>query len=73
VAYLANLPALVEEIDGGTIVVSARSVPLADLEAAWIDPDIPAFASHNCRPGIPSAAVRRLVVVPTDLADRVHQ
>jgi NADPH:quinone reductase-like Zn-dependent oxidoreductase len=33
--YLAELPSLVEEIDAGTITVSARPVPLADVEAAW--------------------------------------
>ena len=40
-AYLAELPSLVAEIDAGTIAVSARPVPLADVEAAWTAPDVP--------------------------------
>jgi NADPH:quinone reductase-like Zn-dependent oxidoreductase len=40
-AYLAELPSLVAEIDGGTIAVAARPVPLADVEAAWTAPDLP--------------------------------
>jgi hypothetical protein len=39
--YLAELPSLVEEIDRGTFAVSARPVPLADVEAAWAAPDVP--------------------------------
>jgi NADPH:quinone reductase-like Zn-dependent oxidoreductase len=40
-AYLAELPSLVEEIDAGTIEVSARPVPLADIEATWNAPEVP--------------------------------
>ncbi|HEX4088283.1 MAG TPA: zinc-binding alcohol dehydrogenase family protein [Trebonia sp.] len=40
-AYLAELPSLVAEIDAGTIAVSARPVPLADVEAAWTAPESP--------------------------------
>ena len=40
-AYLAELPSLVAEIDAGTIAVSPRPVPLADVEAAWTAPDVP--------------------------------
>jgi NADPH:quinone reductase-like Zn-dependent oxidoreductase len=40
-AYLAELPSLIEEIDAGTIAVSARRVPLADVEATWTAPELP--------------------------------
>ena len=40
-AYLAELPSLIEEIDAGTLEVSARPVPLADVEAIWDVPDAP--------------------------------
>jgi NADPH:quinone reductase-like Zn-dependent oxidoreductase len=40
-AYLAELPSLVDEIDRGTFAVTARPVPLADVEAAWAAPDVP--------------------------------
>jgi NADPH:quinone reductase-like Zn-dependent oxidoreductase len=33
--YVAELPALVEEISAGTIAVQARPVPLAEVEQAW--------------------------------------
>jgi NADPH:quinone reductase-like Zn-dependent oxidoreductase len=33
--YLAELPALVAEIDAGTIAVTANTVPLADVEQIW--------------------------------------
>jgi NADPH:quinone reductase-like Zn-dependent oxidoreductase len=39
--YLAELPALVAEIDAGTISVSARAAPLADVESVWRAPDVP--------------------------------
>jgi NADPH:quinone reductase-like Zn-dependent oxidoreductase len=39
--YLAELPALVEEIDAGTIAVEVRAVPLADVEATWNASDLP--------------------------------
>src|SRR6202034_3669986 len=40
-ASLAELPSLVAEIDAGTIAVTARPVPLADVEAAWTAPELP--------------------------------
>jgi len=39
--YLAELPSLVDEIDAGTIAVTPRSLPLADVEAVWSRPDVP--------------------------------
>jgi NADPH:quinone reductase-like Zn-dependent oxidoreductase len=33
--YLAELPALIEEIAAGTLSVDARAMPLADVEQAW--------------------------------------
>ena len=40
-AYLAELPALVQEINAGTITVTPAMVPLADVEAAWTRPEPP--------------------------------
>lgn len=40
-AYLAELPALVDEIDSGRIGVTANTVPLADVEQVWSQPDVP--------------------------------
>jgi NADPH:quinone reductase-like Zn-dependent oxidoreductase len=40
-AYLAELPSLIEEIDNGGIAVTARPVPLADVETVWTAPEIP--------------------------------
>jgi NADPH:quinone reductase-like Zn-dependent oxidoreductase len=40
-AYLAELPSLIEEIDNGGLAVTARPVPLADVETAWTTPDTP--------------------------------
>jgi hypothetical protein len=40
-AYLAELPSLVEVIDGGGLAITARTVPLADVEAAWTEPEVP--------------------------------
>jgi NADPH:quinone reductase-like Zn-dependent oxidoreductase len=40
-AYLAELPSLVDEIDAGTIDVTAHPVPLADVEATWNAPELP--------------------------------
>jgi NADPH:quinone reductase-like Zn-dependent oxidoreductase len=40
-AYLAELPSLVDEIDAGTISVSVRPVPLADVEATWTASEAP--------------------------------
>jgi NADPH:quinone reductase-like Zn-dependent oxidoreductase len=38
-AYLAELPPLVDEINAGTITVTPRPLPLADVERAWASPD----------------------------------
>jgi len=40
-AYLAELPSLIDEIDNGGLVVNARPVPLADVEAVWTAPEVP--------------------------------
>jgi NADPH:quinone reductase-like Zn-dependent oxidoreductase len=40
-AYVAELPSLVDEIGAGAIRVNVRSVPLADVEAAWSAPEVP--------------------------------
>jgi NADPH:quinone reductase-like Zn-dependent oxidoreductase len=40
-AYLAELPSLVAEIDAGTIAVSARARPLADVEQIWLRAQVP--------------------------------
>ncbi|HEY1688281.1 MAG TPA: zinc-binding alcohol dehydrogenase family protein [Solirubrobacteraceae bacterium] len=40
-AYLAELPSLVKEIDAGTLTVTPRPVPLADVERVWQEPDAP--------------------------------
>lgn len=40
-AYIAELPSLVGEITAGTITVNPRPLPLASVETAWADPDIP--------------------------------
>jgi NADPH:quinone reductase-like Zn-dependent oxidoreductase len=40
-AYLAELPSLIEEIDAGTLEVTARPVPLAEVESVWDVPDAP--------------------------------
>jgi len=40
-AYLAELPSLVHEIDAGTIAVKTNSLPLADVERIWTQPDVP--------------------------------
>ncbi|MCW2759432.1 MAG: 2-haloacrylate reductase [Nocardioidaceae bacterium] len=39
--YLAELPGLVDEIDRGTFRITARAVPLSDVEAIWLQPDTP--------------------------------
>jgi hypothetical protein len=38
---LAELPPLIDEIDNGGIAVTARPVPLADVETAWTAPQVP--------------------------------
>jgi len=40
-AYLAELPSLVDEIDAGTVEVTAHPVALADVEATWNAPELP--------------------------------
>lgn len=40
-AYLAELPSLIGEIGNGGIVVTARPVPLADVETVWTAPEVP--------------------------------
>src|SRR5262249_22290457 len=40
-AYLAELPALVDEIRAGTLALEARPQPLAHVERAWTDKDLP--------------------------------
>jgi NADPH:quinone reductase-like Zn-dependent oxidoreductase len=40
-AYLAELPSLVDEIDNGGIAVTARPVPLADVETVWTTSEVP--------------------------------
>jgi hypothetical protein len=39
--YLAELPALIGEINAGTIAVKANTMPLADVEQAWTQPEVP--------------------------------
>jgi NADPH:quinone reductase-like Zn-dependent oxidoreductase len=39
--YLAELPSLAEELTAGTLHVVPRPVPLHDVEAAWVDADVP--------------------------------
>jgi NADPH:quinone reductase-like Zn-dependent oxidoreductase len=40
-AYLAELPALIDEIGRGTIDIAPRPVPLSDVEQAWAHQDAP--------------------------------
>ena len=40
-AYLEELPSLVDEINRGGLEVTARAVPLADVESVWTAPDEP--------------------------------
>ena len=39
--YLAELPSLIDEIDNGGIAVTARPMPLADVETVWTAPEVP--------------------------------
>jgi NADPH:quinone reductase-like Zn-dependent oxidoreductase len=39
--YLAELPSLIEELSSGSLKLTARPVPLRDVEAAWSAPDVP--------------------------------
>jgi NADPH:quinone reductase-like Zn-dependent oxidoreductase len=40
-AYLAELPSLIDEINNGGIAVTTCAVALADVETAWLAPEIP--------------------------------
>ena len=40
--YLAELPSLIDEIDSGTLKIAARTVPLRDVESAWLQSMFPA-------------------------------
>jgi len=40
-AYVAELPSLVDEIAAGTIAVTPRTMPLADVERIWSQPGAP--------------------------------
>ncbi|HEY0535872.1 MAG TPA: zinc-binding alcohol dehydrogenase family protein [Actinoplanes sp.] len=40
-AYLEELPSLADEINGGGIAVTARALPLADVESIWTAPEEP--------------------------------
>jgi hypothetical protein len=40
-AYLEELPSLADEIDRGGIAVTARALPLADVETIWNAPEEP--------------------------------
>jgi NADPH:quinone reductase-like Zn-dependent oxidoreductase len=40
-AYLAELPSLIDEIDAGNLGIAPRTVPLSQVEAAWMAPDVP--------------------------------
>jgi len=40
-AYLAELPALIDEIDSGGLAVTARPAPLAEVKAVWTAPEVP--------------------------------
>ncbi|HEX3688295.1 MAG TPA: hypothetical protein VHV28_01320 [Solirubrobacteraceae bacterium] len=40
-SYLAELPALVQEINAGAITVSPHVVALAEVEQAWSRPNPP--------------------------------
>jgi NADPH:quinone reductase-like Zn-dependent oxidoreductase len=40
-AYLAELPSLIDEIDSGNLGPAARTVPLSEVEAAWLALDVP--------------------------------
>jgi len=38
--YPAELPALIDEIDTGRLELTARTVPLRDVESVWLRPDV---------------------------------
>ena len=39
--YLAELSSLIDEIDSGALGIAARAIPLRDIEAIWIEPNVP--------------------------------
>jgi NADPH:quinone reductase-like Zn-dependent oxidoreductase len=39
-AYLAELPSLVAAVDAGSIAITPRAIPLADVERAWEQPEV---------------------------------
>jgi hypothetical protein len=39
--YLAELPALIAEINSGGLQIPVRTVPLGDVESAWEEADVP--------------------------------
>jgi NADPH:quinone reductase-like Zn-dependent oxidoreductase len=39
--YVGELPSLIEEIAAGGLKITPRSVPLRDVEIAWVAPDVP--------------------------------
>ncbi len=39
--YLAELPALIDEIDSGRLEVKSRPVPLREIETVWIKQEVP--------------------------------
>jgi hypothetical protein len=40
-AYFAELPSLIDEITNGGLAIATRTIPLADIEAAWMLPETP--------------------------------
>jgi NADPH:quinone reductase-like Zn-dependent oxidoreductase len=39
--YLAELPSLIDEIGSGALTIATRIAPLRDVEAVWIEPEVP--------------------------------
>jgi NADPH:quinone reductase-like Zn-dependent oxidoreductase len=39
--YLGELPALIAEINSGSLRIVAREMPLSQIETAWLTPDVP--------------------------------
>ena len=39
--YVAALPSLIDEIESGTLDIAVQTVPLRDVESAWLEPDAP--------------------------------
>jgi NADPH:quinone reductase-like Zn-dependent oxidoreductase len=38
--YLAELPSLIDAICSGTLTIASRTIPLRDVESAWVQPDV---------------------------------